>query len=412
MIYNKKTYKTLYARLDNKEKHPVALFKFNDESVLVSLNVGSRSLSCAVFQKSAKDPLDILAFSETKSAGIEKGQICNLSQFAASLNQVLEAAEELSQTSFSKLTVGFNPDFSCFHSQGMAVLSSGEVEGQDIESSVKAACAVPLPDGHICLHKDPESFSIDGGKEVSNPLGMSGLRLSANVRLITVPDSICKDLLKALKYIGQTPVSLFHNLPAFAQNLIEKEDKQKGVCFCDLGHKSSRLMVFHRGKTEAMFSIPIGGWHFTQALALKFNLTFEVAEKLKLKEGNLFSEPYGPESAIDSGSSLYLPRKLFAQTLENQAEDLLQNIKQELLKRELMEKIPQGFVFNGRTSLLPGFLQLASFQLGKKAEPAPALYDHFEKTNHFALIMQTGWQEKAQEKHFSFGRPAFFKELF
>ena len=243
----------------------MAIFKFNDESVLASLSLGSRTFSCAVFQKSGKDPLDILSFAEERSAGIENGQIIDFNRFVATLNQVLESAEESSQTSFSRLRVGFNPPFSFLQSQGMATLSSKETEWQDMEAAVEAASAVPLPEGHICLHKDPEAFSIDGGRNILNPIGLSGLRLSADVRLITVPNSACKDLLSALRHIGQTPVSLLHELPTLSQNLIGEEEKQEGICFCDIGYKNTRLLVFHRGKTIAMFSIPIGGWHFSHA---------------------------------------------------------------------------------------------------------------------------------------------------
>ena len=53
----------------------MALFKFNDDSLLVSLDVGSYAIRCAVFKKSEKFPLELLAFTEKKSFGLEESRV-------------------------------------------------------------------------------------------------------------------------------------------------------------------------------------------------------------------------------------------------------------------------------------------------------------------------------------------------
>ena len=82
------------------------------------------------------------------------------------------------------------------------------------------------------------------------------------------------------------------------------------------------------GKTEKMFSIPIGGRHFSLELASQFNIPLESAELLKETKGKLLFNSYEGEDSVELEElSLYLSRKVFIQTLEKTAERLLNQIK-------------------------------------------------------------------------------------
>ena len=177
----------------------MALFKLNDDSLLVSLDVGSYAVRCAVFQKSEQFPLKLLAFTEKKTSGLEESRVINFEALSLVFSEVLESAEELCKSSFSDLWLGFSPPFHSFRSQGMVALTSREVTKSDLDLAVETACAVPLSNGHIRLHGNPESFRIDNQPEVLNPLGLSGLRLETELCLVSTPQFYCRDIIKNLK---------------------------------------------------------------------------------------------------------------------------------------------------------------------------------------------------------------------
>ena len=394
----------------------MGLFKFNDDSLLVSVDVGSYEIRCAVFRKSERFPLELISFVEKKSSGIEESRVINFEDACSVFNEVLETSEELCKSSFSEVCLGFSPTFYSFRSQGMAALISREVTKSDLNLALETARAVPLPDNHICLHSNPDFFCIDGQTRVSDPLGLSGLRLEIETYLVTVPRFYCQDIMKVLKNLGYTPRFFFHNLMVFGQNLTNPQQKKKGVCLCDIGHKSTRVIVYFDNKIDMMFSIPIGGEHFSLDLTSKFNIPLEDAELLKNNEGTLFFQPYeGKEETIDFGNgSLYLSKKIFTQTLEKTAEKLLNQIKSTLIHYKLLEKVSSGFLFTGNTAYIPGFNELASFYLEKPISHPNNFYESFKQMNNWALVQQMYLENNLtnQPQRFSSKRRFFWKELF
>ena len=392
----------------------MALFKLNDDSLLVSLDIGSYAVRCAVFKKSEQFPLELLAFTEKKSLGLEESRITNFEDLSLVFSEVLESAEELCKSSFSEVWLGFSPPFHSFRSQGMVALTSREVTLADLNLAVQTACAVPLPNQHICLHSCPESFRVDNQSEVLNPLGLSGLRLETEVCLVTIPQFYCRDIVKSLKLLGYTPRSFFHNLVAFGHNFTSLQQKKNGVCVCDIGDKSTRVIVYLNGKIEKMFLIPMGGKNFSQALASQFNIPMEEVEFLKEKEGQLLFGSYEEGDSIEAvNTSLYLSRKLFVQTLEKTAENLLEKIKSVMIHQKFMDKISSGFIFTGGTAYLPGFTELASFYLGGQVSHPEKLYEDFKQTHNLALIQQAYLENKLKpiKPNFS-GKWSVWKELF
>ena len=374
----------------------MSLFKFNDDSLLVSLDIGSYALRCAVFRKKEQIPLELISFKEVKTSGMEESRVTHFEEIISTLDEILSSSEDSCKSSFSEIWLGFSPSFYSFHSQGMAALISREVTKQDRDLAVETACAVPLPEGHICLHKNPEFFSVDGKEGVLNPLGLSGLRMETEVHLVSIPQFYCQDIIKALKTLGYSPKAFFHNLVAFGQHFTSFQQKRKGICVCDIGYKSTRLIAYHKGKALAMISIPIGGDHFTEALANQFHIPKEEAEYLKETKGNLLIQTFDQEEASleVSNGSLYLSRKLFSQTLEKAAEKLLQKIKESLDHYKLLDQMSSGFLFTGSTAYLPGFTELAGFHLGGPVSHPTNKYENFKQTNNFTLIEQAYLENK------------------
>ena len=393
----------------------MSLFKLNDDSLLASMDIGSRSVRCAVFKKSAQFPLELLAWSEKESVGLEESRITNFESLSLVFSEVLSLAEELCKSSFSEVWLGFSPSFNFFRSQGMVALTDREVTKADLDLAVKTACAVPLPDRHICLHSFPESFCVDGQAEVLNPLGLSGLRLETEVCLVTVPQFYCRDIIKCLKLLGYAPRAFFHNLVAFGQNFTTAQQRKNGIGLCDVGYKSSRVIVYKGGKTEEMFVVDMGGHDFSLALAEQFNIPLESADRLKEEQGQIFLKSYeGEGDTIELAAlSLYLSRPLFIQTLEKTAEKLFEKIKMKLVHKQLMDKISSGFIFTGGTAYLPGFTDLAGFCLGGQAFHPKNLYENFKQTNNLALIQQAYLENKLKTVKQSFSKKwSVLRDLF
>ncbi|MCZ0932454.1 MAG: cell division protein FtsA [Oligoflexia bacterium] len=393
----------------------MAFFKLNDDSLLVSLDIGSYAVRCSVFKKSDQIPFKLLAFTEEKTQGLEESRITDFESLSLVFSEVLSRAEELCSSSFSEVWLGFSPPFYSFRSKGMVALSSKVVTKEDLDLAVHTACAVSLPYQHRHLHSRPEAFSVDSQSEVLNPLGLSGLRLETEVRLISAPNLYCKNLNRVLKNLGYKPKAFFHNLLAFGENLTTFEQKKNGVCFCDIGHKSARGLVYLNNKIEDMFFIPIGAYHLSQFLSSQFNLSFELAEDLKNSSAELLFNAYiQEEEPLETPqANLYISRKAFSDSLEKISEKLLEEVKLKLAPKDLLNKISSGFIFTGATAYIKGFIELAEFYLGRPACHPQQFYNNFKVTNNFALLQQAYVENKLyHSKQNSLSKWSILRELF
>jgi len=353
-------------------------FKFNDDHILASLDLGSSSIRCAVFKKNYQR-LEPISFYEKKCQVLEEGKVNNFKALIPVIGEVLEKSEKLSNTFFSEVVVGFSTVFHSFSSYGMAALSSREVSKKDQDLALETACAVPIPYQHIQLHNHAQEFCVDGKHGITNPLGLSGLRLEVEVYIITIPQFYCQDMTKVLKALGCKPKAFVSNTFAFGNHLTDFNQKKEGVCVCDIGHKSSRLITYRNGKILDMYRIPIGGEHFSAALVQQFQISPIEAQKLKECWGHVQSHLIDKEQQIELNQEegSFLSYQIFSTTLEQVAQKLFQSIKKNMVLKNLENEIGTGYVFTGSTSLLKGFLSMAKQQLGK-----PVMYPEGTVQNH------------------------------
>ena len=393
----------------------MARFKFNDDNVLASLDLGSSSVRCVVSRKTSNG-LEPISFYEKECEDLEEGRIVDFHEVVPIIGEVLESSERLSNTFFSEVFLGFSAPFHSFYSHGMAALSLREVTRKDQDLALKTACAVPIPDQHIRLHSNPQEFSVDGKKGILNPLGLSGLRLEVEVHIVTVPQFYCQDMTKVLKILGCKPKGFINNLIAFGENLTSFTQKKEGVCFCDIGRKSSRLITYYRGKVVDMIRIPIGEEHFSLAIANKFKISPAEAQKLKEHWGTLQSYSIDEEEQIEvEGEGLFFSYKTFTNVLEQVAKDLFKNIKHNIDSKNLTNQINSGYIFTGSTSFLKGFLEIARFHLGK-----PVFYpkgtdlkeNNFKQMNTFAIAQQSYSFDKFQSQDLFDSKWSKLKDLF
>lgn len=391
-------------------------FKINNPNVIAALDIGTFAVRCAVAYREPSGYLKFLSHTQKDSQGFKQGRVVDFNSAMTSIGKVLESAEEASKTSFSELWISLNCPFQAFSSKGMAALPVREVRKKDMELAVETACAVPLPDHHTKLHSLPQMFSVDGSLPVLNPLGLSGLRLETRVHIVTAPEFYCRDLTKVLKALGCKVLGFIHNVIAFSEASVPADQKREGVCFCDIGCDATQAVVYKGGEIVTMFEIPIGGNDFSKALAHQFKIPFHEAEALKIQYGKFFSRLIGEEEQIElNGQDLFLSYKSFSETLEKTARILFQSLKEHLQGRGLLEELKAGFLFTGQTTFSPGFLNLASLELGESflRNMQNGSPDDFQKKNTFSIIQQADQMERMHILKAPTGsRWAKLKELF
>lgn len=393
----------------------MARFKFNDDNILASLDIGSSSIRSAISRKTNKGLQPISFYEKDCSGLIEEGKIKDFYGLISVMGLILETSEKMSNTSFSEVFVGFSSPFRSFRSHGMTALSSREVTKKDVAFAIQTACAIPMPNHHVSIHNQAQSFSVDQKKGIVSPVGLSGLRLETEVHIVTVLKSYIQDLTKVFKALGCTPRGFTNNLVVFGENLLDSTQKKEGVCFCDIGQKSSRLIVYFQGQVVDMLSIPWGESHFYSSVSDHFKIAPEQAQKLQRKWGHLKSYSVDDQEQVEvDGGGWFFSYKDFVLLLEESAKQLFKTIKQTLESRKVFPLLDSGFVFTGEVAFLEGFLEMARFHLEKPTSyPRETEYNlnNFKQVNTRSIAQYFYSRNSVQEFSLA-SKWEKFKELF
>jgi cell division protein FtsA len=123
--------------------------------------------------------------------------------------------------------------------------------------------------------------------------------------------------------------------------------------------------VFFEGAVAHTASVPIGGAHFTNDLAIGLQMPVQQAEELKRQFGNavVTAVPQTAEIEIANPQPQRLQLRTIAEILEPRARELFYFVKESLRHGGVVDALGAGCVLTGGGAQLPGLLDVTESQL-------------------------------------------------
>jgi cell division protein FtsA len=240
-----------------------------------------------------------------------------------------------------------------------------EIDAEDVRSAVERARAVERPPDREILHLLRRQFILDGQPGIFDPVGMVGKRLEVELHIATCSGSALQSTVTCANRAGLEVTEALLESIAAAEAVLSADERELGVCLLDVGCHSSDLVVFFEGAVVHTGSIPIGGQHFTNDLAVGLQMPVALTEELKCRYGNVVvtDVPQGEEIEIANPQPQMLSLRRVAEILEPRGCELLQYVKENLRQGGVLEALGAGCVLTGGGAMLPGMLDITESQL-------------------------------------------------
>ena len=97
------------------------------------------------------------------------------------------------------------------------------------------------------LHVIPQEFIVDDQGGIKNPLDMIGIRLEAEVHIITGSVTTAQNLLKCVNRAGFRVEDIVLESIASSRAVLSDEEKELGVLMIDLGGGTTDVLVYVDG---------------------------------------------------------------------------------------------------------------------------------------------------------------------
>jgi cell division protein FtsA len=339
---------------------------------IVGLDIGSTKINAVIASKNEDGLISVIGVGSSHKSGLRNGKIINLEETVTGIRQAAKNAELQAGLPIESVYVGISGNFiESSNSRGVIGISgaNNEITGDDVKRVIEAARNYARPQERKILHVIPQQFIVDEQEGISKPVGMSGVRLEADVHIVTTHESPMQNIVRAVEKAGIAVNQVVLNQIASSNGVLDPDEKELGVCLIDIGGDSCDIAMFYEGSIRYSAVVPLGGISISRDLAAGLRLPTDRAEELKVRYGDVMSERLRGEDditieSIGGRGQQVIPRHYLAEIIAPRVEEILNFIAEKIDESQFSELMRAGIVLTGGSSLLPGIQEAAEQILG------------------------------------------------
>lgn len=335
------------------------------DNIVVGLDIGTTKICAIVGEIKEQGRIDIIGLGQHPSRGLRKGVVVNIESTVESIRRAVEEAELMAGVKITSVYAGIaGGHIKGFNSRAVVAIKDREITQGDIDRVVDAAKAVAIPLDREVLHILPREFIVDDQDGIKEPLGMSGIRLEAEIHIVTGAVTSVQNVVKSCQRAGLEVADIVLEPVASAEAVLTQEEKDLGVAIVDIGGGTTDILLFVDGGIAHSSVLAIGGNQVTNDIAVGLRTPQMEAETIKQRYGCALTD------LVRDGESVEVPsvggraprivsRQILAEIIEPRAQELFELINRDIKKAGYEERIASGAVITGGTSILEGMPEIA-----------------------------------------------------
>jgi cell division protein FtsA len=374
------------------------------DPIVVGIDIGTTKICTLVARLEGETDMRILGVGIEPSQGIKKGTVVDIGSASQSIARSIEKAQRTSGLEITSALVSLaGSHVSAMNSRGVVGITGGVITEDDVYRALEAAQAVAMPHNREIIHVIQRGFTVDGQDGIQTPIGFSGFRLEVEAHIITAAAATVENLRQCVQACGVDVLSFVLNPLASGEVVLNKTEREMGVCVCDIGGGTSDLALYINGDVWHTSVLPVGGNHITQDIAIGLRISPDQAEQVKIQYGNASKAEIGDGEyfilkAFGDDQPQQVSRRELAHIIEARVEETFQLLHQEIRRSGYDSLLPAGMVLTGGTSLLPGIRQIASRVLNMpvrvaRPENLMGLVDQLQSPAYATSVGLLKWSE-------------------
>ena len=350
-------------------------YDMEHEKLAVGLDIGTTKIVAMLGTKNEYDKLEIVGVGKSKSQGVHRGVVNNITQTIQSIQSATQEAEVVSGKKIDSVVVGIAGQHirSLQHSDYITRSNPDAViDEADIERLKNQVFKLVMLPGEEIIHVLPQEYKVDGQAEIKEPIGMYGGRLEANFHVVVGQVSSIRNIMRCVKSAGLDFGGITLEPLASADAVLSQEEKEAGVALIDIGGGTSDLAIFKDGIIRHTAVIPFGGNVITEDIKEGCSIIEKQAELLKIKFGSAWpGENKDNEIVSIPGLRGRDPKEITLKNLSKiihaRVQEIIEQVYAEIKNyghEEQKKKLIAGIVLTGGGSQLKHLKQLVEYITG------------------------------------------------
>ncbi|MBC8099536.1 MAG: cell division protein FtsA [Armatimonadetes bacterium] len=340
------------------------------EHLVIGLDIGTHKI-CAIVGQVRRDDVFVIGVGIEPSRGMKRGVVNDIAALTTAISAAVHKAEKSSGYDIKRAFVSLaGSHIASINSRGaVGIPPQRSVTLEDIDKAMEAARAIAIPHNREVLHVVPRSYALDGHDRVRSPLGMHGFRLEVEAHIITASSTSVANLEQAIEAAGVLVDRFILNPLAAGDVVLTDQEREGGAVVIDIGGGTTDLAIFIEGSVWHTAVLGLGGDLVTNDITYWMNVSFELAEAVKIQRGHAYARAVDPLETFlvepfGDGLPIEVKRSELAEVVEARIEEIFEKVQQEIKRSGYDGLLRAGAVITGGCSQLPGVKEVAARVLG------------------------------------------------
>jgi len=347
-----------------------------EDRIVVGLDIGTTKVCAVVASVDEMQRINILGVGKAPSDGLNRGVVVNIEKTVNAIRTAIEQAQLASGIEVKSVNVGIAGDhIRSMRSKGVITINNrdNEITVKDVERLLEDCQRIMLPTDQQIIHVIPQEFIVDGQDGIGDPVGMSGMRMEAEVHIITGLVSAAKNMFRCVERAGFQVADLILEPLASSYAVLDHEEKEAGVVLVDVGGGTTDVAVFQDNTIRHTAVVAIAGQKVTDDIRIGLSVLEDQAERLKREHGLAYVDLIQDDEIITVPGIAGRPPKeikksILSKIIQARMEEILEIVAIEIKRSGYASEMSAGVVLTGGGALLNGICPLANDVLGMDAK--------------------------------------------
>lgn len=337
--------------------------------IIVGLDLGATKVSCVIGQVNKFSEIEVIGYGLSDSAGIKKGKIIDPHSVSNAVRNAVGAAEEVSDLVVNSTYVNIKG----MNTRIERIIVETDVEKPNDGMSIndiynaysKVQMAVNMSNNEQIIDLLPIEYTVNGRKYKEEPIGAFCKSFLIEAQVVIANGEYIAGVQKVLKLSGLKLDGLILETLATSNIVLMPEEKDIGVLLVDIGGGHTDISVYKNNIIEFYTTLPVGGDHITNDIAMTLDITSDEAEKLK-RQYNLAimamianNHEVKLNSKMTTGENEVIRCSEIVQIIEARVKEIYQLIKKMISDNKLNGKIDCMVLTGQGISNIVGVQELA-----------------------------------------------------
>ncbi|WP_456433899.1 cell division protein FtsA [Nitratifractor sp.] len=330
----------------------------------LAVDIGSSKVCAVIAESDDSGRLTVTGHGIAKSQGVRRGVITNIELAAKAIKKAISDARRIAGNNIAVATVSISGAYTkSLHSSGVVNIPHKDITIKEIKRAMDTALYnANIPSEYDLIHVLPYNFRVDDQDFIEDPYGMNASRLEVDVNILVTQKSALSNLKKAVRSAGLEIEGIVLNGYASAIAVMGEDERELGVSVIDMGGQTSNLVVHIGNSIRYVDFLGVGSNHITNDLSMALHTPLQVAEKVKIRHGDLLessSDTIELPVIGDEENRNEISLEIVHSVILARVEETLMILSRSLDKSGLRDQIGAGIVLTGGMTKLKGMRELA-----------------------------------------------------